>query len=245
MAISVISSNHDFSNITALKPSASDTSSKTLQNQLANTEQRLNRLSSDSKISAEEKAKERQELQKQIAELNRKLQLLQLEKEEEQKKAQKEQEQKAALQKEMLSDTILKNSSITKDTLTDPHKIEEVSKDAHETEESEQAIKEEHTKPELATFSSQDVQKMLIANSRLQKDRMQNQVIHQKEHTEHILESEIKMDAIHGNENTFKQKQLEAFQSKPAFEIEALNAPKQPAQNNLSISDKTKVIVVE
>mgnify|MGYP006365513745 CR=1 FL=1 len=90
MAINSIPSNHDFSNITALKSSASDTSSKTLQNQLTNTEQRLNRLSSDSKISAAEKAKERQKLQKQIAELNRKLRLLQIKKEEEQDKYIKE-----------------------------------------------------------------------------------------------------------------------------------------------------------
>lgn len=244
MAINSIPSNHDFSNITALKSSASDTSSKTLQNQLTNTEQRLNRLSSDSKISAAEKAKERQKLQKQIAELNRKLRLLQLKKEEEQEKAQKEKEQKAALQEEMLSDAVSKNSSVH-ETLTDTHRTEEISKETPEAEKKAQAMEKETEKPKPDVISSQDVQKMLVASSTLQKNRIQNQVIHQKENTEHILQNEIKMDEIHGNVNTFKQKELEALQSKPAFEIEALNAPKQTSHNTLGISDKTKIIVVE
>jgi len=51
------------------------------------------------------------------------------------------------------------------------------------------------------------------------------------------------MDEIYGNDNTFKQTELEAVQSKTAFEIEALNAPKQ--NTGVGISDKTKVIVVE
>ena len=244
MAISGISSNHDFSNITALKPSVPDTSSKTLQTQLANKEQSLNRLSSDSKLSAEEKAKERQELQKQIAELNRKLRLLRMEQEEEAKKTQKEQEKKAALQEKMLSDTVSQHSP-AKDGLTDTRKTEEVSKETPNPENTVQTEKESTVKSEPVTLSSQDVQKILVANSTLQKNRVQNQVMNQKEHTEHILEAEIKMDEIHGNENTFKQKELEAIQSKPAFEIEALKPHKQPAKNNLGISDKTKVIVVE
>lgn len=44
-----------------------DTEAKDIQNQITSKQQNLNRLSTDSEMSAEEKAKERQEIQKQIA----------------------------------------------------------------------------------------------------------------------------------------------------------------------------------
>lgn len=222
MAIQSVSMNNDFSNLTAAKTASTDTGSKTLQNQIANKEQRLNRLSSNSELSAEEKAKERQELQKQIAELNRKLRLLRMEEAEEEKKIRKEQEQKAALREEM------QISSIQKDSLTEP---------------TQKDTKNQEEKLEPVELPSKSIQKILTANASLQKNLVKNQVRKQKEHTEHILESEIKMDEIYGNENTFKQAELDSLRKDSAFNIEAVNAPKQ--RQSVGISDKAKVIVVE
>ena len=94
MAINPISLGKSAPNAAQFTVSPIDTETKNIQNQITTKTQSLNRLSADSKLSEEEKAKERQELQKQIAELNRKLRMLRLEKEEEAKKAQEKQKEK-------------------------------------------------------------------------------------------------------------------------------------------------------
>jgi len=93
MAINNVTLNRNVSNVTTSTMSTAEKERESLKNQIAGKEQRLNRLSSDSQMTAEEKAKERQEVQKQIQELNRKLRLLQMEKEEEAREAAKEKAQ--------------------------------------------------------------------------------------------------------------------------------------------------------
>lgn len=93
MAINNVTLNKSVQSVTTATVSAAEKERENLQQQIAGKEQRLNRLSTDSKMTAEEKEKERQEVQKQIQELNRKLRLLQMEKKEEAQKAAKEKEQ--------------------------------------------------------------------------------------------------------------------------------------------------------
>lgn len=100
MAINNVSLNSNVQNVTTSAMSTAEKERANLQNQIAGKEQRLNRLSADSELTAEEKAKERQELQQQIRELNRKLRLQQMEKEEEAQKAAKEKERKVQLAEE-------------------------------------------------------------------------------------------------------------------------------------------------
>jgi len=147
-------------NITSAPVSLTDTEAKSIQNQITGKQQSLNRLSSDSEMSAEEKAKERQEIQKQIAELDRKLRMLRMEKKEEAKESGKEQEQKAALKDE---------------------RMEEVSQD-----DSAERMKEQQEKPNMLP---QNIQKMLEAGTLLQKERIQQTTDQKKELTEDILET--------------------------------------------------------
>lgn len=70
---------------------AGDTVSKSLQSQIASAQKQLQELSSDDRMSLEEKMKKRQELQKQVADLNNQLRQHQVE---ERKKKQQEKEQK-------------------------------------------------------------------------------------------------------------------------------------------------------
>ncbi len=70
---------------------AGDTVSKSLQSQIASAQKQLQELSSDDRMSLEEKMKKRQELQKQVADLNNQLRQHQIE---ERKKKQQEKEQK-------------------------------------------------------------------------------------------------------------------------------------------------------
>ena len=72
---------------------AGDTVSKSLQSQIASAQKQLQELSSNDRMSVEEKMKKRQELQKQIADWNNQLRQHQIE---ERKKKQQEQEQKKA-----------------------------------------------------------------------------------------------------------------------------------------------------
>lgn len=219
MAIGNITLNKEFSNITAPKASAADNGSKTIQNQIANKQQHLNRLSSNSELSAEEKAKERQEIQKQIAELNRKLRLMRMEQKEEAEKAQKEQEKKLVLNEEMQASAVQKEQN------------------------KEDAPKKQEEKAEPVELPGSNIQKILSADALLQKNRVQNNVITKKESTENILEAEIKMNEIYGNENTAKKEELSALRNKTNFEI----ADKEPPKNRKisGMNDKAKVIIVE
>lgn len=72
---------------------AGDMVSKSLQSQIASAQKQLQELSSNDRMSVEEKRKKRQELQKQIADWNNQLRQHQIE---ERKKKQQEQEQKKA-----------------------------------------------------------------------------------------------------------------------------------------------------
>ena len=84
MAINNVSFNIGIPNTTAgTGNTVMDSESKNLQNQLISEQRRLKQLSSDSEMGAEEKATKRQEIQQQIAELNRKLRMERMEQKEE------------------------------------------------------------------------------------------------------------------------------------------------------------------
>ncbi len=219
MAIGNVTLNKDFSNITSTKAAAADNGSKNIQNQIASKQQRLNRLSSNSEMSAEEKAKERQKIQKQIEELNRKLELLRMEQEKEAKEAKKEQEQKLVLNEEMQAGTVQKEQNNN-----------DVSKNQEE-------------KVEHVDLIGNNIQKILVADALLQKNRIQNSVNTQKEHKENILKSEIKMNELYGNDNTAKKEELSALRNKTTFEIKDKNPPKN--QTPSGINSNAKVIIVK
>ena len=222
MAINSISLNNEISNITSTKSvtQTTDTGSKNIQNQIASKQQRLNRISSDQEMSKEEKAKERQEIQKQIEELNRKLKLLRLEEQKEAEKAKKEQEQKVIVNEEMQTNPVQKEQ---------------------DTNETTAQIEKERIEQLNAIGSN--IHKILVADSTLQKNRIKNSVKMQKETTINIMESEIKMDELHGNENTAKKEELATLMNKTTFEIQDKKPPK--TQKVSGMNENAKVIVVE
>lgn len=224
MAINSVSLNNEISNIASTKASSAttDTGSKNIQNQIASKQQRLNRISSNQEMSKEEKAKERQEIQKQIEELNRKLKLLRLEEQKEAEKAKKEQEQKAVLNEEMKT----KTNTVSKENNTN----ETTSETQEERMEQLNAI-------------GTNIHKILVADATLQKNRIKNSVKMQKETTINIMESEIKMDELHGNENKAKKEELAALMNKTTFEIQDKKPPK--TQTVSGMNENAKVIIVE
>ena len=141
-------------------------------------EQSLNRLSSDSELSAEEKEKKRLEIQKEIDELNRKLKLSQMKQKDEASEAAKKQEQETAT-KEALAET--KNSQ------------------ADENDDSATLQASENKPTELP------LQDILALNNRHQKELVIKDTDTQKESTINVLESEINLDEMYGSNTTAKE----------------------------------------
>lgn len=197
--------------------SLNDTETKNILNQITSWQQSLKRLSSDSKISAEEKAKERQEIEKQIAELNQKLRKLRLEKKEELKEAKKEQEQKAALEEEMESNLFKK-----------------------ETDESDIAETEKEDSQKI-NISPQNIQEILEAGAVLQKERIRQSVEQKREAIENVMESEIVSDKIYGTDTSIKEEKLSDFSKKKPFE---LRIEEQQESKKVSVKNTSKKIII-
>lgn len=205
MAINNVTLNSGIQNITSTKVSTVDNEAKNLQTQLANKEQRLQRLTSDSELTAEEKAKERQEIQQQIAELNRKLKLLQMEQKEKAEEAAKKQEQKAVLQEEMNAENTVKVSE----------------------EEAEESTKEQEEKREELNPPVQNLQQMLAADSYVQQERVQSSVDRKKSGQENVLEAEIQSDALYGIDNHSKKERLSEMRREESLLVEVQERQKQ------------------
>lgn len=208
MAINSINPNNPVSNTISSALTATDAETKNIQDQITSKNQSLNRLSSDSKMSAEEKAKERQEIQKQIAELNRKLRMLRMEKKEEAKQAEKKQKQKADLAEDQAKELTKEDSS----------KI--LSSEAPTEETVEEQIEKINIPP-------QSVQKILESGTLLQKERIQENVSQDREATKNILEAEIKSDKLYGSDTTAKREKLSSLIREKPIELKTTEQQEQ------------------
>ena len=215
MSVNLTNLNKVSHNATAAMISPIDTETKNIMNQITNQQQSLNRLSSDSEMSAQEKAKERQEIQKQIAELNRKLKMLRMEKKEETKESEKEQEQK----------TILEENK------------EEVSKKEAEKNSFDEEIEKQQVK---SNISPQNMQKLLEAGATVQRERIQQNVEQEEKAIQKILEAEIKMDQLYGTDTSIKKEKLYSLIEAGKKNIEIEEKPKM--QSNSRQKNPVKIV---
>ncbi|MBO5372270.1 MAG: FlxA-like family protein [Lachnospiraceae bacterium] len=220
MAINSISTGSHAAYTPPTAASAADTQTQTLEQQLASKQQRLNTLSSDAEMSAEEKAKKRQEIQKQIAELNRKLELQRMEEQEKAKEAAKEQQQQEALKEDMLKETSSK---------------EQTKEDSSE--------KYEEKMDDIKT-SAADVQQILATNLALQQAQIQENVIQKNTQTANVLEAEIKSDNLYGSDTVDKEAELEKMRTPQDFKIKE-KEPREIPQNSLGMSPEAKIVIRE
>ncbi len=190
MAINSVTSN-DMVGKTAYV-SSNDMESKRLQNQIVSKQQQLNSIESDEERTAEEKAKESREIQEQIAELNRKLQLKKQEEDKEAKKVAEESANKVIIREDVLKEV----------------EKEEAKKEAKETDDEKLQEKRDDIKLQDKEASVRNIHNILAADSLVQKERVQGNVSRQKEGYENVLESEIKSDKLYGEDTTEKQKEL-------------------------------------
>lgn len=195
--------------------------SRTLETQLANQQQRLNKISGDSQMSEQEKAKERQKIEQQIAELNRKLRMEELKEEEQEQKVEKEQDSKIVAEEDTRAGDVRTEND----------------------QEKEEAQRTEERKAEADRISPESVYRMLSVNSDIQMDRVMERTARKKDGAENVLEAEIGLDRIRGTENPAKKEQLSEMRREKPFEMEILEV----AQESNILGDNTgrKIIIRE
>ena len=192
---------------------------KNIQSQITSKQQHLKQISSDNTITATEKEEKRRELQREIDELNRKLEFKKQEQKEKAEEAAKKQEQADARKAE-----ILKKTSSAPETKEDQSQLsEKESETGKATEARQKAQKTDSLKDEekKADMSVKEIQQMLSADYLIQKDLVQEQVDAKVENTIQVLESEIRQDKMYGTDTTKKEADLDTLQNKENFWSEA------------------------
>lgn len=233
MAISPVSLDK-ISPTTAPLPVASQTSnrSKNIQAEISNKQQRLKHVSSDTTITATEREQKRRELQKEIDELNRKLQQEKLEQREKASEAAKKREAKALRKAEVLNKAASEEK--TKPTETDARAVE------GEKDTNEPSIKD--NKSNLRDMTVQNIQQMLAADYLIQKERMQEQVSTKQEATKNVLKAEIETDKGYGTDTSRKEAELKAIQQKEKFWSDAQKQAASQTQTQ-SVNANSKIVV--
>lgn len=234
MTIGKITSNQINPTVSTNTTTVTD-NSKNLQNQITTKQQSLNRLTSDSKLSAQEKEKKRREIQREIDELNRKLELARLKQEDAEKKAAAQKEkadaQKADAQKaDLLAQS---NSKVDTSSNTSSKKVtNDTIKEASADKQPVDATKtQEEEKPKHIDMPIEDVQKMLTADYELQKELAQKSVDKQIDTTVSKINSEIKQDTLRGVDTASKEAEIETIRAKENFwTTEAQNPTDKPAE---------------
>ena len=192
---------------------------KNIQSQITSKQQHLKQISSDDTITATEKEEKRRELQREIDELNRKLELKKQEQKEKAEEAAKKQQQadarKAETQKKASSTSEAKEDS---STLSKKEENTEKATEARQDTQKADLLKAEQQKTDM---SIKEIQQMLSADYLIQKDLVQEQVDAKIENTIHVLESEIHQDKMYGADTTKKETELDTLQSKENFWTEA------------------------
>jgi len=203
---------------------------KNIQTQITSKQQHLKQISSDDTITATEKEEKRRELQKEIDELTRKLELKKQEQKEKSEEAAKKQEKMAALKAEMFKEasSTIEPREATAPLASKEHETGKATEARYEAEKTD-TQKEEQKK---ADMSIKEIQQMLSADYLLQKDLVQEQVDQQTEHTINVMEAEINQDKLYGADTTKKEASLDSLRNKENFWSDAQQTQESQKQNS-------------
>ena len=192
--------------------------SKNIQNQIQLKEQHLNRLSNDSKLSTQEKEQKRQELQKEIEELNRKLELMR----QEQKEAEQKAEQKRQTEEAAKSDLQKTETSKTETSKMESSKVESSHTQAAQDKNTDSASSSntEQNKTQAKKVALKDAQQLLNSNRTLREYMIETSTDFDKQNRVRILRSEVKLDSLRGVQNKAKQEHLDDLTHKENFWIQ-------------------------
>jgi len=196
--------------------------SSKLQTQLTTKEQSLNKLSSDTNMTAQDKEKVRREIQREIAEINRKLKLERMEEKQEAKETAKEQDKKRIIREELLEKT--DSESI------DKKKAEEKDKSSDSNTENEDALTKDIP---LVTLKN-----VLTAASQMTQNAVQNTAGKYLDGKKDILKAEMQSDSLLGTDTTAKKEALTNLRKKEELQIEVLNNRSEAVTPDLQFGSK-------
>lgn len=225
MMINNVSMNNTNLNVTSSTSVTSSSEAKALQSQLAGKQQNLNRLSSDSEMTAADKEKERRKIQREIAELNRKLQQERMEEKEKAKEAAKEQSKKKVIREELLE----QENSVE-------HKEDQTNKGDLPSDKKE----EKTVNPGLPVVTIKNV---LTAATDINLETVQENIAQQAENRQNILATEIRSDELYGTDTTSKKEELSDMRKQQPIRIESIG--QQPEQVTPSLDFGSKIIIRE
>ncbi len=199
-----------------------DSVSKNIQNKISDVQRQKQELSAKEDIAVEEKRKKRQELQQELSRLNAELR---------QRQAQSRREQKKeALADEMQAENSTGQTHEAKDE-------EEKAADSRETE--NKAIENIDTKPEnkKAGISERKIQGMAAADSAIEQEKLEENVIARMEGGIVILKGEIRQDEARGEDVEKKQAELEKREKRMqrASQITAAGKPRRTAGETATV----------
>lgn len=201
---------------------ASTIESNKLQTQLTTKEQSLNKLSSDNSMTAQDKEKERREIQREIAEINRKLKLERMEEKQEAKETAKEQDKKRIIKEELLEKT--DSESI------DKNKADEKEKSSDSNTEKEDALTKDIP---LVTLKN-----VLTADSQVTQNAVQETASKHLDGQKDILKAEMQSDSLFGTDTTAKKEALTNLRKKEELQIEVLNNRSEAVTPDLQFGSK-------
>lgn len=212
--------------ITSPKISTATKECKNLETELANKQQRLNKLTSTKDMSAEEAQKERMKIQREIAQLNRKLRLERLEEAQEAKENAQKQDKKKVITEEMFKEVNSKEQTSAKEKEEAPSQAKA------------DAENEAEKKKELVTL------KNLIVSSAMAKElAIKQNSFDRLEGQKNILYAEIKADTLYGTDPSFKKEELAQLEKTEKRQVEVLDSqPKQTADKSKS---SPKIVIRE
>lgn len=199
--------------------------SKTLQMQLTGKQQNLNKLSSDADMTASDKEKERRKINREIAELNRKLRQEQLKEQEENKELKKEQEKKKIIKEELIQEM---NPERKEDS--------DISSDS-------KAIDQKEDKSVNTDMPVVTLKNMLSADSIINLSNVEEQISHDMNNKEDILAAEIQSDELYGTDTSSKREQLSNMRREKPFTIEALHQKEDTSMHSMDLN--TKIVIRE
>ena len=225
MMINNVSMNNTNLNVTSSTSVTSSSEAKALQSQLAGKQQNLNRLSSDSEMTAADKEKERRKIQREIAELNRKLQQERMEEKEKAKEAAKEQSKKKVIREELLE----QENSVE-------HKEDQTNKGDLPSDKKE----EKTVNPGLPVVTIKNV---LTAATDINLETVQENIAQQAENRQNILATEIRSDELYGTDTTSKKEERSDMRKQQPIRIESIG--QQPEQVTPSLDFGSKIIIRE
>lgn len=204
------------SNVTASTPVSNTTSiSKNLQSQILAKQQNLKKLSTDSALSAEEKAKQTQELQKEIEALKRRLEQIEMKSKESEKEVEK---------------------------VEAKEEVEKVSEEKENKEDVSFVPKREDTQKTQEAISVEDAQNILHYDLSLKNEMIEQGASYDKENTVRLLSAEIHQDEIRGLDTSKKEEDLKELREKENFWADAKN--KKTEQENAAITNPDMQVVI-